>query len=1487
MADIELARAFVEIIPVTKGISRKTQEQIFPGQSPAEEAAKKSGKTFSSRLGSVLKKSAIGVGVAAGGLLSASLIKGFGRLSAIENAEAKLKGLGNSAGDVSSIMDNALSAVKGTAFGMDEAATAAASAVAAGVKPGQELEGYLRLVGDAATIAGTDMSTMGSVFGKVMTSGKVQGDVFKQLGDQGIPIVSMLADTMGVSAEEVYKLGSAGKISSDQFLEAMSSVEGAALEGGNTTTGAFKNMGAALSRFGATLLSGIYPLIGPFFTEITGLIDGAAEAVTPFLESITPKLQAAATAALGYVSTFTNSISGILEVLGSGAFNPENWADGVEEDSPLVLAAFAVRDAWTTVRDVMTPVLGAIRDGIVAAIPYVQALWGWFSELSNGAKALFGGAALAGGLATFGQLGATFALVAGKVKTLMGPIGKLTPLLRFMVGPVGLIVGGLVALIATNDDVRASFGELFEVLADVVGTTLSTLAPVIADLAVQLGPVLGTAAVAVGSALQALAPIVVWVVEAVASLLQWLQPAMPLIVGVAGAVFGLVKVFGVLAPIAMKVFGIITKVIGVVTKIGPLITALTGPVGWIVLAVGALSVALWAFFTKTETGRQIWETVWGAIKDAVAVVVDWIMGTAWPAIQTAWSAIADGALWLYNNAILPAWAGIQTAIAVVGDWITGTLWPAIQTAWDAIGAAATWLYENIMLPVWTGIKTAIAIAVTAVLVYIDLLKWYFSNVIAPVATWLYETIIKPVWAGIQAAIGAVVNWVAGTAWPILKAAWDAIAAAAQWLYTSVILPVWNGIKAAIAAVVGWFRDTGWPAVKLTIDWIASAFQWVYNSIIKPVWAGIQSAISAVVNWLTGTAWPLVKSVIDFLALGFRNLYYQVIVPVWNGIKSSINAVVTWLRDTAWGGIIRPALESIKTGFNTMRDSLKKAWAFIKDNVIAPVVNWFRDTVKPLFDTVTDGIADAFNLLKDTVKTAWDGIRDTAKAPVKFLVETIIRDGIIKKYNEVANGVFGLDKIDEDKFTVSGWRTGGILPGYTPMGRGDDVLTPMRSGEGVLVSEGLRDRHSRREFLGANEAAKRGVSFAEYMRGGGYAGGGLVKLRAPFSGSYPRGEGFGARGGRHKGIDWPMPSGAVLKAVAAGHVNHTRNAAAGNKLELTIGNGLVAGYHHLSSYIAGQGASVGRGADVARVGSTGRSSGPHLHFSLKKNGTYVDPAPYLGAGGEAGEAGGGSWWNPFEGLWDSLKSKVREGVGDSAFGNMLFELPQKVIGGAVNWATEKLSALGDWGAEQVAGVAGRARWSPVMAQALGMKGEFGPRRLKWGLDRLMQESGGDPNAVNNWDSNAKAGTPSKGLMQVIDPTFRAYAEPGYGSNILDPLSNILASINYTLSAYGSLKKGWTRKGGYADGGIVDGAASLYDHGGWLQPGEVGVNLSNRPEPVFTGAQWDLLAQGFEERAAAGNGPLVQTGDVYGHTAEDVAHEIEKDRRQHAALFPVGV
>ncbi|MCX5332157.1 MULTISPECIES: transglycosylase SLT domain-containing protein [unclassified Streptomyces] len=73
--------------------------------------------------------------------------------------------------------------------------------------------------------------------------------------------------------------------------------------------------------------------------------------------------------------------------------------------------------------------------------------------------------------------------------------------------------------------------------------------------------------------------------------------------------------------------------------------------------------------------------------------------------------------------------------------------------------------------------------------------------------------------------------------------------------------------------------------------------------------------------------------------------------------------------------------------------------------------------------------------------------------------------------------------------------------------------------------------------------------------------------------------------------------------------------------------------------------------------------------------------------------------------------------------------------------------------------------------------------------ILRESSGNPYAINNWDSNAAAGTPSKGLLQVIDPTFQAYHVSGTSWDPYDPVANITAACNYAAQRYGSIDNVW--------------------------------------------------------------------------------------------------
>ncbi|WP_369238717.1 transglycosylase SLT domain-containing protein [Streptomyces sp. R21] len=90
------------------------------------------------------------------------------------------------------------------------------------------------------------------------------------------------------------------------------------------------------------------------------------------------------------------------------------------------------------------------------------------------------------------------------------------------------------------------------------------------------------------------------------------------------------------------------------------------------------------------------------------------------------------------------------------------------------------------------------------------------------------------------------------------------------------------------------------------------------------------------------------------------------------------------------------------------------------------------------------------------------------------------------------------------------------------------------------------------------------------------------------------------------------------------------------------------------------------------------------------------------------------------------------------------------------------------------------------QSLDIMAKHGIPGTYDGLYRnIMRESTGNPNAINGWDVNAQNGTPSIGLLQVIQPTFNAYHVAGTSWNIYNPVANITAAANYAADKYGSM------------------------------------------------------------------------------------------------------
>src|SRR5690606_15237473 len=251
-------------------------------------------------------------------------------------------------------------------------------------------------------------------------------------------------------------------------------------------------------------------------------------------------------------------------------------------------------------------------------------------------------------------------------------------------------------MLVAGDAASQTFGNQWRMAKDNVQVALGE---VLLPLIEKITPAIGPAADAVTQFIEKIPAMLDGVKDAV----QWVQDNIVWL----GTFAASITVAGIASWVAtggLTALGGAIK--GVFLAIGTGIKSIP-VIGWVIAGIGLLVTALVWFFTKTETGQEIWAKVWGAIKVAAAAVWDWIKTVLWPGIVAAWDAISAAAVWMYENAIKPAWEGIKTAALAVWDWISGTLWPGMVAAWEAISGAAVWLYENGIKPAWDGIKGAI------------------------------------------------------------------------------------------------------------------------------------------------------------------------------------------------------------------------------------------------------------------------------------------------------------------------------------------------------------------------------------------------------------------------------------------------------------------------------------------------------------------------------------------------------------------------------------------------------------------------------------------------------------------------------------------------------------------------------------------------------------------------------------------------------------
>ena len=224
---------------------------------------------------------------------------------------------------------------------------------------------------------------------------------------------------------------------------------------------------------------------------------------------------------------------------------------------------------------------------------------------------------------------------------------------------------------------------------------------------------------------------------------------------------------------------------------------------------------------------------------------------------------------------------------------------------------------------------------------------------------------------------------------------------------------------------------------------------------------------------------------------------------------------------------------------------------------------------------------------------------------------------------------------------------------------------------------------------------------------------------------------------------------------------------------------------------------------------GPISSNHVDFVTAVHGDTYD--------GEEYNYGGNGQYHQYAGRHISNAATFLDfGVRDSGGGeddskplkdrnSPLQTLIKRQVGGMFDWIKKTLGPLlsPPGGGEDGPQGTGVSRWRESVVRALKANGiEPNDFRVSKILATIQRESNGDPNVQNNWDSNARAGHPSIGLMQTIGPTFNSYKHPGH-NNIRNGYDNLLAAINYIKHTYGTSDAAFNRVAayGYANGGLV--------------------------------------------------------------------------------------
>ena len=586
------------------------------------------------KIGSVFSGAQKVAGALVGTIGTLTVQGGISRALNIEEAQAKLEGLGHTGDDLAAIMDNAKAAVTGTSYGLGEAASAAGVLAAAGIQAGdglQDMQGVLSTIGSVATVSGREFGDVASIFGKVAANGKLTTEVMQQLQDSGIPVLTMLSESLGKSTEETQKLVTAGKIDFATFNQVMSDNMGSAAEvAGKTFTSAMKNAKAALSKIGEAAATPVFASLRDIFLALNPVLNDVAKSLSGMGDIISSKLE-------GPTKTVTDALNGLHEKLSGGL------SVDLANISPAAVGAAAALAAFSS---------GGIA-GLLSSVPVL-------------------GEVLGGLGGVFRVLGGPIGIVTAAIVGVLGASGRLTPMIEDLKAKFDeSLRPALENLLPKLEDLGKSFEGMApfaqgfgELVGGLVLDVLTVLANIVGNLVDDFN--------------EYLAPALNTLMSSFSGLAESLEPLMPYLEQL-GDVVGnvIIGVLTMLVYILSSIVDIVTDyVVPALVSFADTVSGIPATIDQFVADVQAAWDSFWdgtrqvfsdisaAITEAAYAANGAWEGVVSFFQSIPGTIQGFFAGAgSW--LSSAGQAIMDGLL----GGLKSAWGNITSFVGGIGDWI--------------------------------------------------------------------------------------------------------------------------------------------------------------------------------------------------------------------------------------------------------------------------------------------------------------------------------------------------------------------------------------------------------------------------------------------------------------------------------------------------------------------------------------------------------------------------------------------------------------------------------------------------------------------------------------------------------------------------------------------------------------------------------------------------------------------------------------------------